>query len=110
MPAVRGRRRTVARRRPAALLAALVLGGVAAATVFSTQPLPTADAEETVPIAELLGSDAEGLLEAETMSPQGAITEVEAQARLDEVAASRAQRAAAQEAEAAAEAAAAEAA
>jgi murein DD-endopeptidase MepM/ murein hydrolase activator NlpD len=99
----------VARRRPAALLAALVVGGVAAGWVLGTQPSP-ADAVEAVPVAELLGSDAEGMLETETVSPQSAITEVEAQARLDEVAASRAQRAAAEEAEAAAEAAAAEAA
>jgi hypothetical protein len=105
---VRPRRSAVTRRRPAALLAALVLGGVAAATVLGTQPLPAADAEEMLPVAELLGSDAEGMLETESLSPQGAITEVEAKARLDEVAASRAQRAAAEEAaaEAASEAAA----
>jgi len=96
--------RTVARRRPAALLAALVVGGLAAGLV-GTQALPSA-AEEPVPVAELLGSDAEGLIETE-VSPQLAITEVEARARLAEVAATRAERAAEEEAaaEAAAEAA-----
>jgi murein DD-endopeptidase MepM/ murein hydrolase activator NlpD len=96
------RRRAIARRRPAALLAALVVGGVAAA-VIGTQTLPTADAQETVPVAELLGSDAEGMLETEPLSPQEAITEVQARARLEQVAASRAERAA--EAQAAEEAA-----
>jgi murein DD-endopeptidase MepM/ murein hydrolase activator NlpD len=105
-PAVpRARRSAVTRRRPAALLAALVVGGMAAAVV-GTQALPSADAEEPLSVTELLGSDAEGMLEPE-MSPQEAITEVEAKARLDEVAASRAQRAAeAEAAEAAAQAAA----
>jgi murein DD-endopeptidase MepM/ murein hydrolase activator NlpD len=105
----RARRSAVVRRRPAALLAALVVGGVVAA-VIGTQALPSADAVGALPVAELLGSDAEGMLETEPLSPQGAITEVEAQARLDEVAASRAQRAAAAEAAEAAEAAAVEAA
>jgi murein DD-endopeptidase MepM/ murein hydrolase activator NlpD len=101
----RTRRSGVARRRPAALLAALVVGGVAAA-VIGTQTVAASGAGETMPVAELLGSDAEGTLEPE-LSPQEAITEVEAQARLDEVTASRAQRAAAEQAaaEAAAEAA-----
>jgi murein DD-endopeptidase MepM/ murein hydrolase activator NlpD len=89
----RARRGVLARRRPAALLAALVIGGVAAAGI-GTQALPTADAEELLPVAELLGSDAEGMLETEPLSPQEAITEVAAQARLAEVAASRAERAA----------------
>jgi murein DD-endopeptidase MepM/ murein hydrolase activator NlpD len=103
----RARRSAVGRRRPAALLAALVVGGVAAAALVGTQSLPTAGAEEPLLVAELLGSDAEGMLEIEPLSPQGAITEVEARARLDEVAASRAERAAAAEAaEAAAQAAA----
>ncbi|WP_138733218.1 M23 family metallopeptidase [Modestobacter excelsi] len=103
--APRARRSAVGRRRPAALLAALVVGGMAAA-VIGTQALPSADAEEPLSVTELLGSDAEGMLEPE-MSPQEAITEVEAKARLDEVAASRAQRAAeAEAAEAAAQAAA----
>ena len=101
--APRPRRSAVARRRPAALLAALVVGGLAAAVV-GTQAIPTAGAEEPLSVTVLLGSDAEGMLEPE-LSPQEAITEVEAQARLDEVAASRAQRAAeAEAAEAAAEA------
>ncbi|WP_222193029.1 M23 family metallopeptidase [Modestobacter italicus] len=95
--------RAVARRRPAALLAALVVG--AAVALIGTQALPTADARESVVASELLGSDAEGL-ETE-LSPQLAITEVEARARLAEVAASRAARAerVAQEQAAAAEAA-----
>ncbi|MCZ2836757.1 M23 family metallopeptidase [Modestobacter sp. VKM Ac-2985] len=101
----------VARRRPAALLAALVVGATVA--LIGTQTLPAADARESVEVAELLGSDAEGLLETE-LTPQLAITEVEARARLEEVAASRAERAdrvakeqaaAAEAAEAAAEAA-----
>jgi murein DD-endopeptidase MepM/ murein hydrolase activator NlpD len=82
------------RRRPAALLAALVLGAVAAG-VLGVQGAPIATAEEAVPVSDLLGSDAEGLLEDAETSPQVAITEVQAQARLAEVAASRAQRAAA---------------
>jgi murein DD-endopeptidase MepM/ murein hydrolase activator NlpD len=102
------RRSVVARRRPAALLAALVVGGVAAA-VIGTQALPATDAAAAVPVTDLLGSVAEGLVEPE-LSPQEAITEVEAQARLDQVAASRAQRAAQQQAAEAAAAAAAEAA
>jgi murein DD-endopeptidase MepM/ murein hydrolase activator NlpD len=92
-PTARARRSVVARRRPAALLAALVVGGITAG-LFGTQALPTAGAEEVLPVGELLGSDAEGMLEAEPLSPQEAITEVEAQARLAEVAASRAERAA----------------
>ena len=108
-PARSARRRSpVARRRPAALLAALVVGGFAAGLV-GTQAVPSAGAEETVPVAELLGSDAEGLMEPE-LNPQEAITEAQAQARLDEVAANRAERAAAQEAAAQEAAAAAEAA
>jgi murein DD-endopeptidase MepM/ murein hydrolase activator NlpD len=102
---VRARRNVVGRRRPAALLAALVVGGVAA--LVGTQLLPTAGAQEPVAVGELLGSDAEGMLETEPLSPQEAITEVEARARLEEVAATRAERAAAEQAaaEAAAEAA-----
>jgi murein DD-endopeptidase MepM/ murein hydrolase activator NlpD len=91
-------RRAAARRRPAALLAALVVGGIAAATVVGTQALPSADAGETVAVADLLGSDAEGELETEQLSPQEAITEVEARARLEQVAANRAQRAAEEQA------------
>ena len=104
-PAPRARRSAVARRRPAALLVALVVGGIAAAVV-GTQGVPTAGAQESLAVSDMLGSDAEGMLEPE-LNPQEAITEVEAQARLDEVAASRAQRAAeAEAAEAAAQAAA----
>ena len=71
---------------------------------MGNQSLPVADAEEKVPVAELLGSDAEGMLEAEPLSPQEAITEVQARARLAEVAASRAERAAEEQAAAQAEA------
>jgi murein DD-endopeptidase MepM/ murein hydrolase activator NlpD len=85
---------------------ALVVGGLAAGVV-GTQALPSADAGETVAVADLLGSDAEGMLETEPLSPQEAITEVEARARLEEVAATRAQRAAEEQAAAAADAAAA---
>ncbi|MFQ1000559.1 M23 family metallopeptidase [Modestobacter sp. SSW1-42] len=93
----------VARRRPAALLAALVVGGLAAALIGAQAP-SSAVAEETIPVAMLLGSDAEGMFEVE-MNPHDAITEVEARARLDEVAANRAERAKrAQEEQAAAEA------
>jgi murein DD-endopeptidase MepM/ murein hydrolase activator NlpD len=63
--------------------------------VLGVQGVPIATAEEAVPVTDLLGSDAEGLLEDAETSPQVAITEVEAQARLAEVAASRARRAAA---------------
>ncbi|GAB4081817.1 M23 family metallopeptidase [Modestobacter muralis] len=81
----------VARRRPAALLAALVVGGLAAA-LFGTQGAPRAVADEPIPVAMLLGSDAEGIFDVE-MNPHDAITEVEARARLEEVAANRAERA-----------------
>jgi hypothetical protein len=90
-------RTAASRRRPAALLIALVIGALSAAL---TGGLPgvstaTATAEEAVPVSQLLGSDAEGLGEDTELSPQMAITEVEAQARLAEVAADRAKRAAA---------------
>jgi murein DD-endopeptidase MepM/ murein hydrolase activator NlpD len=87
-------RTTALRRRPAALLAALVIGAVSAG-VMGVEGVPTATAEEAVPVSQLLGSDAEGLVEDAELSPQVAITEVEAQARLAEVAANRAERAAA---------------
>ncbi|SDY28803.1 Peptidase family M23 [Modestobacter sp. DSM 44400] len=93
--------RTTLRQRPAALLAALVIGAVGAG-MMGVQGASASD--EPVAVSELLGSDAEGLIENAELTPQVAITEVEAQARLVEVAANRAQRAA--EAEAAAEAAA----
>jgi murein DD-endopeptidase MepM/ murein hydrolase activator NlpD len=96
-PAPPRRRHLLGRRRPAALLAALVVGG-AAAGLLSTHALPSADAQENVSVSDLLGSDAEGLGDAEPLSPQEAITEVEAHARLDQVAATRAQRAAEQQA------------
>jgi len=83
--------RATVSRRPAALLTALVVGGLMAA-LLGTQGTSNAVAEESIPVAELLGSDAEGMFEVE-MNPQEAITEVEAHARLDEVAANRAQRA-----------------
>ena len=88
-------RRPRVTRRPALLLSALLAGGVAAA-VFGVQGAPIASAEATSVLdaqEALLSSD-----EGEVM-PQASITEAEAQARLQEVAASRAARA---EAEAAA--------
>ena len=75
--APRARRSAVARRRPAALLVALVVGGIAAAVV-GTQGVPTAGAQESLAVSDMLGSDAEGMLELE-LNPQEAITEVEAQ-------------------------------
>jgi murein DD-endopeptidase MepM/ murein hydrolase activator NlpD len=93
---------TTLRQRPAALLAALVIGAVGAG-VLGVQGISGAT-EQSMPVSALLGSDAEGLTEGTELTPQLAITEVEAQARLAEVAANRAERAAA--AEAAAEAAA----
>ncbi|MCW2676699.1 MAG: Peptidase family [Modestobacter sp.] len=100
------RSRATLRRRPAALLAAVVVGGVAAG-LMGVQGVTPATAQEPAAVSDLLGSDAEGLTEDAELTPQVAITEVEAQARLAEVAASRAQRAAV--AQAAAEAAAPEA-
>ncbi len=83
-------------RRPAMLLAALLAGGVAAA-VLGVPGAPAASAEATSVLAaqEALLTSEEGL----EISPQASVTVVEAQARLQEVAASRAARA---EAEAAA--------
>ena len=93
------RRRTPASgasRRPAVLLSAVLAGGIAAA-FFSIQSAPDASAEATSVLeaqqALLAGDESlEGM-------PQASITVAEAQARLEEVAASRAARA---EAEAAA--------
>jgi murein DD-endopeptidase MepM/ murein hydrolase activator NlpD len=85
--------RTTLRQRPAALLAALVIGAVGAG-VTGVQGASGAT-EPSVPVSAMLGSDAEGLLEDTELTPQLAITEVEAQARLAEVAANRAERAAA---------------
>ena len=84
--------RAALRARPAALLAALVLGGVAAG-LFGVQGVPIATAEESASVANLLGTDAEGMVEDPGLAPMVAITEVEAQARLAEVAATRAARA-----------------
>jgi murein DD-endopeptidase MepM/ murein hydrolase activator NlpD len=86
---VRHRRSGVARR-PALLLSALLAGGVAAA-VLGVQGAPIASAGNTSVLdAEqaLLSSD-EGI----EVMPQASITVAEAQARLQEVAASRAARA-----------------
>jgi murein DD-endopeptidase MepM/ murein hydrolase activator NlpD len=86
----------VAARRPALLLSALLAGGVAAA-VLSVQGAPDAAAGGTSVLAaqEALRTGDQGL----EVKPQASITVAEAQARLQEVAASRAARA---EAEAAA--------
>ena len=93
-----------ARRRPAVLLSAVLAGGVAAAIV-GIQSAPDASAEATSvrEAQQALMAEDESL----ELLPQASITVAEAQARLDEVAASRAAR---EEAEAAAAAAAAEAA
>ena len=81
------------RRRPAALLAALVTGGLAAA-LLGSQALPDHAVAASAPVASLLAADAETQADETELTPQMAITEVEAQARLQEVAANRAQRAA----------------
>jgi murein DD-endopeptidase MepM/ murein hydrolase activator NlpD len=93
------------RRRPGVLLGALVAGGIAAG-VLTVQNAPDASAEPTAV------SDAIDLAagDVDELTPQQAITEAEARARLETVAASRAARAAAAEAAEAAAAAAAEAA
>jgi murein DD-endopeptidase MepM/ murein hydrolase activator NlpD len=89
----RRRRRAGHRRRPTLLLAALVAGGVAAG-VFGFDGLSSASAESTSVAAQALattdGDAVEGM-------PQASITVAEAQERLQEVAASRAQRAAVEE-------------
>ena len=89
-------RPTGTRRRPAVLLAALVVGGVVAGWFGLSGPGDTAPRSVLAAQAELLGE-----VEAEVM-PMASITEAQAQARLEEVAASRQDRA---DAEAAAEAA-----
>jgi murein DD-endopeptidase MepM/ murein hydrolase activator NlpD len=90
------------RRRPAALLTALVTGALGAA-VLSSQVVPhPADGDQT-PVASLLAADAQTAADESELTPQMTISEVEAQARLRDVAANRARRAA--EAQAAAEAA-----
>ncbi|KQS65998.1 M23 family metallopeptidase [Modestobacter sp. Leaf380] len=76
------------RRRPAALLVALALGGVLAGVVgLPAVPAATADSS----VAEVLLASEDAAFADEVM-PQMAITEAEAQERLVEVAASRAQR------------------
>ncbi len=92
-------RRFALRARPAALLAALVVGGLAAG-LLGVQGAPLATAEEPASVADLIGADAAGLVDPE-LAPMVAISEVEAKARLAEVAstrAARAERAAADEA------------
>ena len=91
-----GRPATRVTRRPALLLSALLAGGVAAA-VAGVQGAPVASAEATsvLEAQQALGTSDEGL----EVLPQASVTVAEAQARLQEVAASRAARA---EAEAAA--------
>jgi murein DD-endopeptidase MepM/ murein hydrolase activator NlpD len=79
------------RARPAALLAALVLGGLAAG-LFGVHGVPLATADEPASVADLIGSDAEALIDPE-LAPMVAISEGEAKARLEEVAATRAARA-----------------
>ena len=98
-----GTPRAAARRRPAALVVALALGGVLAG-VLGLHGAPAAEATPDTDVAAALAASENAAFadEAELM-PQMAITEAQAQQRLAEVAASRAQRAA--EAEAAAEAA-----
>jgi murein DD-endopeptidase MepM/ murein hydrolase activator NlpD len=87
---------TGAVRRPALLLSALLAGGLAAA-VLGVHGAPVASAESTsvLEAQEVLSTIEEGL----EVMPQASVTVAEAQARLQEVAASRAARA---EAEAAA--------
>jgi murein DD-endopeptidase MepM/ murein hydrolase activator NlpD len=81
---------SAATRRPALLLSALLAGGLAAA-VLGVQGGPAGAAEGTSVLAaqEALQSSDEGL----EVMPQASVTVAEAQARLQEVAASRAARA-----------------
>ena len=82
-------------RRPALLLAALLAGGIGAAGLSLTgAPAASAEATSVLEAQQLLAAD-EGL----EVMPQASVTVAEAQARLQEVASSRAARA---EAEAAA--------
>ncbi|WP_346622177.1 M23 family metallopeptidase [Blastococcus montanus] len=95
------------RRSPALLLAAVILGGVAAAGVsLHSAPVAAADATTVLAAQDVLLTEEEGV----EMLPQASISVAEAQARLQEVAASRAARAEREAAAAAAAAAAAEAA
>ena len=89
-------RRAQRHRRPPFLLAALVVGGVAAGVV-GFDGTPSASAESTSVLAaqeEALNTSDESV----EVLPQASITEAEAQARLQEVAASRSARAEAEEA------------
>ena len=108
-PASANRRSTLLQCRPAALLLALV-AGAGAAGLLTTQAVPTASAGETMTVASALSADGGSFVDEGGLGPRSAISEVEAEARLEQVAASRAERAAkavaeAQAAEAAAEAA-----
>jgi murein DD-endopeptidase MepM/ murein hydrolase activator NlpD len=82
-------------RRPALLLSALLAGGVAAAVLGLHAPAASAGATSVLEAQEALLTTDEGF----EVKPQASVTVAEAQARLQEVAASRAARA---EAEAAA--------
>jgi murein DD-endopeptidase MepM/ murein hydrolase activator NlpD len=90
-----GRRPALRHRRPTLLLGALVAGGIAAGVVGVHGGDP-ASAESTSVLAAQDALDT--VDEATEMLPQASITEEEAKARLDDVAASRAARAEAQEA------------
>ncbi|MGY1826254.1 M23 family metallopeptidase [Blastococcus sp. SYSU DS0541] len=94
-----GRRapRAQTRRSPALLLGSLLLGGVLAAGM-SLQGAPAAEATSVMAAQDALLTAEEGV----EVLPQASITLAEAQARLQEVAASRAERQAAEEAAAAA--------
>ncbi|MGY1985345.1 M23 family metallopeptidase [Blastococcus sp. SYSU DS0669] len=94
-----GRRapRAQTRRSPALLLSSLLLGGVLAAGM-SLQGAPAAEATSVMAAQDALLTAEEGV----EVLPQASITLAEAQARLQEVAASRAERQAAEEAAAAA--------
>lgn len=91
------------RRRPAALLVALALGGVLAGVLGLPSPTPAGAAPDTEVVEALQASEYASFAEETAVLPQMAITEAQAQERLAEVAASRAARDA--EAAAAAEAA-----
>jgi murein DD-endopeptidase MepM/ murein hydrolase activator NlpD len=86
----RRRSRSGGRRRPALLLAALVAGGVVAGLFGVNGPIASAQSTS-------VAAAQRALLESEDTAelPKASITVAEAQARLQEVAASRAQRAAA---------------
>ncbi len=91
--APRGAAAPVARRRPALLLSALLTGGVAASVLgFSGTPEASAEATSVIEAQQALLTADAGL----EMKPQASITVAEAEARLQEVAASRAARAEAQ--------------